>query len=451
MPPDEFEFGGALGDLPDDIMGDDSDPTAAADSLGGLGGVPTGMPLRSMTQSQTTYSPMGNVITPEMQAQTASAMDAFRQAQERAMELLKPPAQKGPNLAYMAAAAGFGAPTKTGSFFESLGNAMGGYSEAEQKQRLIDRQYAQQAASLGLSSAGKNAQLTLDQQKLALQQAFMNRRTETARYGKDLPDPPEVMAQKKLLSGLAASRTFLNMAESGALKNFSELDQNTLKEVATQGAAASQAIMQVQHIEDAVRDGFTGGRLNEIKSDIAAAVTAFGVPADVVDTFYNLKQGQTIENAKVSMANAVAKATFGGRITQGEFLRELNMATVGITDPNEVLISAAKILKNKMQPVADHTLELAEKYAEATRNAKPGEPLSFSPFVEHQRWIKQYPELVHSGDAADRAANPPKDNRPVMPMPAGGFTVGQVVQFPDGKHEYKGGDPNTPGAWGPAQ
>jgi len=459
MPPDEFELGGALGELPDDMMGgldEGSDPYAAAESLGGLGGVPSipsDMPLRSITQSRTTYDPIGNVITPEMRAATSSAMEAFKQAQERAMELLKPPGRKGPNLAYMAAAAGFGAPTKTGSFFESLGNAMGGYSEAEQKQRLIDRQYAQQAATLGLSSAGKNAQLTLDQQKLALQQALANRRMEIAEYGKTIPYPPEVLAQKKLLASLGASNTLLNMAETGGLKNLTALDETALKDAATQSAAAATAIMQMNKIEDAVvNGGFTGGRLNELKADIAGVVTAFGVPASEVDNFYNLSQSKSIEMAKISMANAIAKATFGGRITQGEFLRELEMATVGIKDPNEVLLAAAKILKNKMEPLVDHSLEMSNAYVKAVQNQKPGGPLSYSPHVAQQEFNRKYPWLVRGADAADRAAAPPKDNRAVMPMPTGGFAVGQVVKFPNGKkHEYKGGDPNTPEAWGPAQ
>lgn len=437
MPPDEFELGGALGDLPDDMMGgldEGSDPYAAADSLGGLGGVPSDMPLRSITQSRTTYDPIGNVITPEMRAATASAMEAFKQAQERAMELLKPPGREGPNLSYMAAAAGFGAPTKTGSFFESLGNAMGGYSEAEQKRRLIDRQYATQAATLGLSSAGKNAQLTLDQQKLALQQALANKRMEVARYGKDIPFPPEVMAQRKTLASLAASNYLLNMGEKGGLQNMTALDKKALEDAATASSAAATAIMQMNKIEDAVQGGFSGGRLNELKADIAGAVTAFGVPAEQVDNFYNLAQSNQIEQAKIAMANAIAKATFGGRITQGEFLRELDMATVGIKDPNEVLLSAARILKNKMEPLVDHSLEMSTNYFKSLDEKQPGGPIPYSPHIAQQEFYKKYPWLVRTADAADKAAAPPKDNRQVRPMPKPGDVI-------DGMR-FLGGDPN---------
>lgn len=439
MPPDEFELGGALGELPDDMMGDDFDPTAAVDSLGGLGGVPADMSLQSMTQSRTTYDPIGNVITPEMQAQTASAMEAFKQAQERAMELLKPPGRKGPNLAYMAAAAGFGAPTKTGSFFESLGNAMSGYSEAEQKQRLIDRQYAQQAASLGLSSAGKNAQLTLDQQKLALQQALQNRRTEISRIGKDLPLSPEVFEQRRLLAMANGARTIVNMGESGGLQNMSALDKKALEDAATASSAASTALMQMNKIEEAVRNGFTGGRLNEIKADIAGAVTAFGVPASEVDRFYNLADSKQIENAKISMANAIAKATFGGRITQGEFLRELEMATVGIKDPNEVLLRAAQILKQKMEPLVEHSLNMSTNYFKALENKQPGGPIPYSPHIAAQEFYKKYPHLVSAASAADKAAEPKQDNRPVRPIPK----IGDVI---DG-HKFLGGDPNDPASY----
>mgnify|MGYP007086238829 CR=1 FL=1 len=123
-------------------------PAAAVNPMAAAGANPQLMSLIGR------YFPQGN----EYGADLKSARETLTKESEAFSKLLQQamaqPAESGPSKAemYFRLAAAFGAPTKTGSFFESLGTAGGAASEMLKERRASEKEQRDRRLQLGLEA-----------------------------------------------------------------------------------------------------------------------------------------------------------------------------------------------------------------------------------------------------------------------------------------------------------
>ena len=157
---------------------------AAVAAPGSVAGMAAGNPqLMSMLER---YFPAGNDYGAEMNAArevNSREQEAFRNMLQNAM---KTPAESGPSKAemYFRLAAAFGAPTKTGSFFESLGTAGGAAADMLKEKR----------ASASEANA-KNLSLTMEAQKLRMSGAKDNLTTLRTLAAEGMKDKRTIAAE----------------------------------------------------------------------------------------------------------------------------------------------------------------------------------------------------------------------------------------------------------------
>lgn len=127
-----------MGIDPDDVDDANVDPRAMANMYSTAGDTPRVGPTKAAAAAGDINYSDGSDAYSEYEGRQASALQALRDARSRAMEALKPTDDKS---RYLALAAGFLAPTRTGGFGESVSNAISGYLPYKQQQRQEELGY----------------------------------------------------------------------------------------------------------------------------------------------------------------------------------------------------------------------------------------------------------------------------------------------------------------------
>jgi len=382
---------------------------AAVAAPGSVAGMAAGNPqLMSMLER---YFPAGNDYGAEMNAArevNSREQEAFRNMLQNAM---KTPAESGPSKAemYFRLAAAFGAPTKTGSFFESLGTAGGAAADMLKEKR----------ASASEANA-KNLSLTMEAQKLRMSGAKDNLttlRTLAAEGMKDKRTIAAEMIKDYVNSGKPQSTAGKQALDEGLKPGTAEYqarvsqisDLNTDKQMAAINATlAGMQSNQANTALSAQRFGFQQEQANlltgpevKLKTDTETAI------GDLEDSISSLKRAYSLnpqtfggtlleiaqfkileqtnpkdprvlasrEQNNLLSKSAIAKlrSSFGGSITEGE--RAALLALEGLDSKSQeerklIMLSAYKVLSERK---ARQDKKLKEILSGAYRQTSSGE------------------------------------------------------------------------------
>jgi len=322
---------------------------------------------------------------------------AFNKMIEQAM------AQKseGPSKAemYFNLAAAFGAPTRTGSFVESLGNAgkvMGEHGKAVRESASADRQRRQ---TLGMQAAGARAQASRadmsDLRQLAIQEGkdYLTSRMPQSAAGKEAmdrgytPGTPEyqkavsdigdmlVKKQTAQIDAIAAAQgnqgARLKLAQTEAEAKAGERAKLTPTELKLKTETEDSVAMS-DKVLDTLKEAY---KLNPNTFDTSLGDKAQRIALEAAGSKDpKVQNTRLLENMLSDQAVAGLKASFGGNPTEGERAIILSLQGIGaksVEERGKIIKRAYELAKTAKERHAKRLADVnAGKYRETTPDSK---------------------------------------------------------------------------------